>query len=434
MSEPLPTEPWMQALAEPLSRLDDLLQHLPDLPGGGMRQRLRAFIADLRALTIDARGPRLLLLGRAGAGKSALAKALFGDLVGPAGWLDGKPAPNGAWYGQLLPGVGPIEVFELTIDGPTLEAPGGGTWQERLSALLSEGHADAVILVQPIEDHAYGPSDRRAVDALWQADWPNLFVTASRIDAVNPPGWNPPYDLTAPTTRKAQAIHDLTGRMAVDFRRRRATVVPASLYWESEGGTFLDYRYNLAPLQDALYEALPLRAKLVFARSARHTQGRLADLVIEEAALLTFALGLNPLPLADALPISLVQGIQVTLIMAFAGRSPDWPTAVAFINRLGISGLAAMTGRELIRNLAKLVPGAGDVVSAGLATATTIALGETAKQVFTGQTSESDSVRTFDVLRRGWEKKLRAVRSEAELLGIFRTSAPHGSRPDSVNA
>jgi uncharacterized protein (DUF697 family) len=160
----------------------------------------------------------------------------------------------------------------------------------------------------------------------------------------------------------------------------------------------------------------------------------LADLVIEEAALLTFALGLNPLPLADALPISLVQSIQVTLIMAFAGRSPDWPMAVSFINRLGITGLAAMTGREFIRNLAKLVPGAGDVVSAGLATATTIALGETAKQVFTGQTSETESVGTFDVLRRGWEKKLRAVRSEAELLGLFRSSTAGAPRPGSVDA
>lgn len=434
MSEPLPTEPWMQALAEPLSRLDELLQHLPDLPGGGMRQRLRRFIADLRSLTIDARGPRLVFLGRPGAGKSALAKALFGDLVGPSGWLDGKPAPTGDWYGQMLPGVGPVEVFELTIDGPTLDAPTGGTWPERLAALVGDGQVDAVVLVQPIDEQAYGPTDRRAIDALWQADWPALFVTASRIDTVNPPGWQPPYDLTTPTTGKARAIQTLAAGMATDFVRQRPAVVPAGLYWENDGTTCLDYRYNLAPLQDALYEALPLRAKLVFARSARHTQGRLADLVIEEAALLTFALGLNPLPLADALPISLVQGIQVTLIMAFAGRSPDWPTAVSFINRLGITGLAAMTGRELIRNLAKLVPGAGDVVSAGLATATTIALGETAKQVFTGQTRETDSAGTFEVLRRAWEKKLRAVRSEAELLGIFRKAAPSGMPAMAVDA
>jgi uncharacterized protein (DUF697 family) len=434
MSEPLPAEPWMQALSEPLSRLDDLLQHLPDVSGGGVRQRLRSFVQDLRSLTIDARGPRLLLLGRRGAGKSALAKALFGDLVGLSGWLEGQPAPNGGWYGQTLPGVGPVDVYELTIDGPTLDQP-AGDWQDRLQALMAGGDIDVVILVQSIEDHAYGPTDRRAVDALWseRVDWSRLFVTASRIDAVNPPGWQPPYDLVNPTHRKAQVILDLTRRMEGDFTRTRPAVVPASLYWDAESGSLLDYRYNLAPLQDALYEALPLRAKLVFARSARHTQGRLADLVIEEAALITFALGLNPVPLADALPISLVQGIQVLLIMAFAGRSPDWPTAVQFINRLGIGGLAAMTGREVIRNLAKLVPGAGDVVSAGLATATTIALGETAKQVFTGQTSEKDSVGTFDVLRRGWEKKLRAVRSEAELLGLFQRSG-QGVRPATAGA
>ena len=38
-----------------LDRLDDLLQHLPDLPGVPVRQRLRQFIADLRDLVLKHR-------------------------------------------------------------------------------------------------------------------------------------------------------------------------------------------------------------------------------------------------------------------------------------------------------------------------------------------------------------------------------------------
>ena len=435
MHEPSPGDPWIQALAEPLNRLDDLLQHLPDLPGGAGRQRLRGFISDLRELTIDARGPRLLLIGRNQAGKSSLGQALFGDLVGPAGWLAAKERPMAnVWYTQPLPDVGSVSLCEVTIDGPTLAQPESGTWATRLADLLSGEGADAVIYVQAIEDTAYGPVDCARLDTLWAEHprWPTLFAAANRIDTVNPPGWAPPYDLANPTQPKAVAIAERTRAIATAFVRHHASVTPVGTYWDASEGNLLDYRYNLAPLQDGLYEAMPLRARLVYARAARHTQGRLADLVIEEAAILTFALGLNPLPLADALPISLVQGIQVTLIMAFAGRTPDWPTAVQFINRLGLTGLAAMTGREFFRNLAKLVPGAGDVVSAGLATATTTALGETAKQVFTGQTSEKEGVQTFEVLRRAWEKRLRAVRSEADLAGLFRKPGGTGTSPATV--
>lgn len=435
MHEPSPGDPWIQALAEPLNRLDDLLQHLPDLPGGAMRQRLRTFINDLRELTIDARGPRLLIIGRPRAGKSSLGQALFGDLVGPSGWLAAKDQPaHGTWYTQILPGVGLVELCELTIDGPTLQHPDSGTWTTAVTEMINGAGADAVLYVQPIEEWALGPTDCQTLECLW-ADhprWPSLFVLANRIDTVNPPGWAPPYDFAEPGHPKAVAIAERTREIAAGFRRQAQIVYPVGTYWDLSHGQTLDYRYNLAPLQDGLYEAMPLRARLVYARAARHTQGRLADLVIEEAALLTFALGLNPLPLADALPISIVQGIQVTLIMAFAGRTPDWPTAVQFINRLGLTGIAAMTGREFFRNLAKLVPGAGDVVSAGMATATTIALGETAKQVFTGQTSEKEGVRTFDVLRRAWEKRLRLVRSEADLAGMFRQPNGNGARTVTV--
>lgn len=421
MQEPNPTVAWAKAISEPLDRLDALLQSLPDLPGSSVRQRLRTFIGDLRDLTVNARGPRLLVVGRPGAGKTALAECLFGELAPGGGAIDGAPAPH-AWHARHLPGVGAIELCDVPIEGPTLQSTATGDWEKVVSEQLAGGDVDAVLFVQGIEDRAYGPVDRAAMSQLWagQAAWPGWFVVANRSDTVNPPGWKPPYDLAQPVDRKARAIVELVREIETSFGSGGPSVVPVCSYWDRTPTEPLDMRWNLSPLQDALYEALPLRARLVYARSSRHTQARLADRVIEEAALLTFAFGLNPLPLADMVPISVVQGVQVMLIMAIAGRTPDWPAATQFINRLGVTGLAALTGREFVRNLAKLVPGAGDVVSAGLATATTIALGETAKQVYTGQTGERDSAGTFEVLRRGWEKRLNGVRTESDLSRLFR--------------
>jgi len=186
---------------------------------------------------------RILVLGRASAGKSSLINALFGDVVAATDILPDTTA-------SLTP-------YRLSHDGLDaaliFDTPGSDTplfdEQSLQRAALT---ADLILYVCP----AHRPDrqqDRQLLDRVrgWYAVRserrpPPVLVVATHIDQLRPSReWQPPYDLLNPTTPKAANIRAAVEAIATDLAVPLDTVIPVCL---AEGRV-----YNV---DDALWAAI----------------------------------------------------------------------------------------------------------------------------------------------------------------------------------
>ncbi len=150
---------------------------------------------------------------------------------------------------------------------------------------------------------------------------------------------------------------------------------------------------------------------------------RIRKLVYSKATVAA-AIGAIPLPFAD---MALLMPLQISMVVAighFMGVEINRARAVELIATLG----AGMTLRQASRQLLKLVPGYGSVLSGGVAFAGTVALGETARIWFRHRMQvDPEKLRqayreTAEVARREVESKrvgdplsrLRALRAELD--------------------
>ena len=171
---------------------------------------------------------RIVVLGRANAGKSSLINALFGRLTAATDVLPDTTA-------ALTP-------YRLKRDGLDaaliFDTPGCDT------ALLSEKALrkmvlDADLMLWVCAAHrADRGLDRERLDAVraWQAARPSrrpspLLVAVSHIDQLRPPRqWQPPYDLLHPqSSLKATHIRAAVEAVAVDLAIPVAAVIPVCL-------------------------------------------------------------------------------------------------------------------------------------------------------------------------------------------------------------
>jgi predicted GTPase len=170
---------------------------------------------------------RILVLGRAHAGKSSLINALFGQLTAPSDVLS-DPAATVAPYRLERDGLTAALVFDtpgIDTDGLPPKA------LDRLATL-----ADLVLWVSA----AHRPDrqvEREALDrirGLWSArpdrHPPPLLVAVTHIDLLRPPReWQPPYDLANPVGPKAVNIRAAVGAAAEDLAVPVTDTIPVCL-------------------------------------------------------------------------------------------------------------------------------------------------------------------------------------------------------------
>ncbi len=174
-------------------------------------------------------GPlRIVVLGRANAGKSSLINALFGQLTAATDVLPDTTA-------ELQP-------YRLEHDGLDaaliFDTPGCDT---RLlsSKALKKAVLDADLLLWVCAAHRPDRDlERKILDAVrgWQAEGlerrrpPPLLVAVSHIDQLRPPReWQPPYDLRDPQGMKAANIRAAVETVAGDLAVPVAAVIPVCL-------------------------------------------------------------------------------------------------------------------------------------------------------------------------------------------------------------
>jgi uncharacterized protein len=218
--------------------------------------------ADVQRETNAVEPLRIVLLGRANAGKSSLINALFGQLQASTDLL---PHTTRALTPYRLRHDGLDEA--LIFDSPDVERLAPNSVRD------AAAQADMIVWVTA----AHRPdrqSERHILDTLRSAQAqqlnrraPPLLVVVTHIDRLRPlREWQPPYDLSAPSANlKAMSIQTAISALATDLKVPIECVIPVSLL---EGHT-----YNV---DDALWIAVlnhlnhAQRTRLLRCQEARH--------------------------------------------------------------------------------------------------------------------------------------------------------------------
>lgn len=360
----------------------------------------------LRSFIVDARPARIAIVGRRGAGKSSLINAIFGEERAEVGHTKAQTG-MGSWY-QYRSEQGEIDILDTRGLGEAsrpVEEVRAATPLEEIKQAIKEKCPDVILFLSKAKEvDAWIDED---IDQLQELrlmianehdyDIPILGLV-TQVDELYPlSDKEPPFNSPEKKQHIEEAVRILKDKLSNQIHKP-VQVIPISAYMEfSEGAIVYDGRWNIDELIDFLLTKLPEEAQIILAKLAKinTVQKKLARRIAKSVIGITGLIGASPIPIAD-MPV--ITGIQISLVGTIAmigGQKLSRKSISQFIGAMGLNVGAGLAFRELARQLAKIIPGAGNFVSAAVATAGTYAVSEAAIAFYIDKKSEQEAKEIF---------------------------------------
>lgn len=382
------------------------IERLPDPP----RKTIEKDFTQIKELVMDSRPPRILIVGRRGAGKSSLINSIFNDRVADVGSVLSETG-EARWH-EFQNAKGALRILDTRGLGDRTK-PESANFQtaiEEIRDAVSRECPDAVLfLCKAKEVDAHIAEDlrnlmeiRSFVKTVHKYELP-LVAAVTQVDELDPKKVDPPFNHPKKQANihiAVQAIEDACREAGMDSIK----TLPVCAYAEYDEGQLMDSTYwNIDLLVEFLIGVLPKSAQMQMARisSIRQVQKRMARMLIGSTATICAGIAAVPIPVADLIPITGAQIVMISGIGYLAGREVSKDNAKEFLAALGLNLGAGYMLREAARALIKFVfPGGGSVISAGVAFAGTWAIGEAAAAYFIEGKSIEDVKRVFNETRK----------------------------------
>jgi small GTP-binding protein len=332
-------------------RAETLLDRLPAMP-----KSLRVLfdkVYDRARTTFDNAPLEIVILGPVNSGKSTLVNALTGAEVAKV-----SPMPGTTRTAQSF-SMGPFRV----VDTPGMDEARGEDRTE--IALEAARNAD---LILALFDAGSGITEsHRQLYARIEALKKPTVVALNKIDLVKGYEENAVRSAEEILNTRAHAVSCKTGQHLGELMKALVVLDPRVI--------------------NIMNDLLP-KYQLEVARQR-----------IATSAALAAAVGWEPLPVADIVPLMAIQALMVLEI----GKLYGHPVTLSRAKELLATFAGGIALREGFRQVSKLIPIAGDYVSAGYAAAGTAALGAAAVAWFEagGEMKEADARKIYrDALQR----------------------------------
>ncbi|UYZ01295.1 50S ribosome-binding GTPase [Peribacillus frigoritolerans] len=350
----------------------------------------------LKTMTVDAREPRIALVGRRGAGKSSLINAMFGQErqyvssvksgTGKGKWL---------WYpSDAEPKIRLLDSRGLgESEAPTEEFEEDTPLDELIKAVTEEQPDVFLFLIKAKEADSRIEEDlqelnklRKIVKENHHYDVPVICVV-TQVDELDPPHYKQvPFDANP---KKKKNIDEAIALMSKRFKESEIpllNIIPTCSYidFDESGNIEYDMRWNIDLLSDYLIEALPSEAKLKTAKAmqSQFVKKKFALTIVGTFTAIAGLIGAEPIPFADFPILTGIQGLMIVVIGFIADKEINTKTASEFIAALGINVGIGLLVREGVRAAVRFIPGAGLVVSGAVAGAVTYGIGQAAIAYF----------------------------------------------------
>ncbi|MBB2481367.1 50S ribosome-binding GTPase [Bacillus sp. APMAM] len=393
-------------------QIDDLLKSIYDvlveskLPEK-IKKKMREELETLKAFTLDARPARIAIVGRRGAGKSSLINAIFSEMRAEIGDVRARTG-MGKWH-TYKSDSGHLEILDTRglgeADKPEEEISEVSAIEE-VQASIKEKCPDAILFLSKAkevsaridEDMSQLLELKKTIQIEHEYDVP-IIGLVTQVDELSPKSVDkPPFNHPDKEKNIADAIEVLSVKLR-DAVSNPVKVIPICCYVEFEADEIVyDIRWNVDSLLDYLIEQLPNEAQMILAKlsKVKSVQKKVARRIGTSVAGVTGAIGASPIPVADLPIVTGLQMAMVTSIALIGGKKIDKKGVIEFFGALGLNVVAGFVLRQIARQLLKIIPVAGNVISGAIASAGTYALCEAAITYFIDGNSMDNVKQTYN--------------------------------------